>query len=1116
MPRPAQPSLRRTALISGLAAILGTLVAPGAAPAAAAAPSPAASAMSGDTVLLPTGDLVVLGPPVDGEPSVTVTPAAPSAAFAFQTLRHDGDVYVLPGDVAPLVPDVLDLELFNVTRRAAEAGAAAADSVPLIVRGPRPLAALAGDPDTVPLASIDASAVTLDADAAPTFVESLLDPPRGLAGEQRPKVWLDQRLTAAELDQNLRQIGAPEVWESGLDGSGVEVAVLDTGVDGAHPDLAGQLVAEADFTGGSPAEGPAPDENGHGTHVASVLAGTGAAADGARQGVAPGARLLSGRVLDGEGAGYASWVIAGMEWAAERGADIVNLSLGGRASGVDPVSAAVDALSAEYGTLFVVAAGNVGPTIGSIGTPGIAESALTVGAARADGGAYHGSSRGPTAGTYRAKPDVLAPGVSIVGARAGGGEGQDPYVAMTGTSQAAPHVAGAAALLWQRHPDWEWQQVKTALTTTADPYDAHQVWSHAEGGGLLDLPQATTETLVADRSALDFGYLRDGTALEGLSIPLTLTNAGTEPESLTLSDWQQAVVDTSDAPADLVRVSPAELTIAPGDSARVEVTLDVPAGRYGVHTGAVTVERAGGREPLVLPVNLYAEPPRRDVDVTVLDRRGEPFAGGSLLIGNMDTLWQPTGGSFAVLPLDENGRAHARMAPGPYSMMVTVETPARDGEPASYAIVGDPEVRVDEDVSVVIDARRAEPLAPAEVAGVRTRVTEAYLSFERRDEAGLGTVGAQLYAPSEDVTRGRVFLQPTARVTRGEAAAETRWRLATVGRPGAGQADLYDLALGGPTIPDPPVYGVSRAEARRLVRVDADYRALGGTASAEATEFRLARLGLGATDAAVAHPLPLPGRRVEMVNARPGLSWTQCVNGPDPDIAQFCATPTAAAPGGREAPVWFRTATVSATQLVHEEGQLAVGVGLSDGQHMGHLRDRQAAGYQPTRLFLDGEELTPLYDDVFPTPPGRGDYRLESSARPDQERLPIGRRIDTAWSFASEPGEAPDLLTVDYRPSDRYRAWLPPTVGLRIAATDRIGGELPTVSTRSVPRVWFSRDGGERWVRAVVLPGADGTSTAVAPLIPLPGDRLSIRVSAEAGDGRAIEQTILDAYPVTR
>src|SRR4029079_6624987 len=123
------------------------------------------------------------------------------------------------------------------------------------------------------------------------------------------------------------------------------------------------------------------DINGHGTHVASTIVGTGAASDGRYRGVAPGADLIVGKVLGGpEGSGQDSWVLAGMEWAAKSGAEVVSMSLGDVApsDGSDPMSQAVDALSAEYGTLFVIASGNAGPE--SISSPGAAASALSVGA----------------------------------------------------------------------------------------------------------------------------------------------------------------------------------------------------------------------------------------------------------------------------------------------------------------------------------------------------------------------------------------------------------------------------------------------------------------------------------------------------------------------------------------------------------------------------------------------------------------------------------------------------------------------------------------------------------------------------------------------------------------
>ena len=247
----------------------------------------------------------------------------------------------------------------------------------------------------------------------------------------------------------------------------MKVAVLDTGVDSGHPALAGKVDAEADFTGStSPA-----DDNGHGTHVSSLIVGSGAGSDGARRGIAPEADLISGKVLAGDGFGQESWVIAGMEWAAAQDADVVNLSLSSPpADGDDLVSEALDRLSATTGTLFVAAAGNrgnLGANPYTIGSPGVAASALTVGAVDAAGKQAIFSSEGPTRGTYRLKPDLSAPGVNLLGARAGARDG-NLYVAMSGTSQATPLVAGAAALMLQQHPDHTWKQLKADLTTRAD------------------------------------------------------------------------------------------------------------------------------------------------------------------------------------------------------------------------------------------------------------------------------------------------------------------------------------------------------------------------------------------------------------------------------------------------------------------------------------------------------------------------------------------------------------------------------------------------------------------------------------------------------------------------
>ncbi len=234
-------------------------------------------------------------------------------------------------------------------------------------------------------------------------------PPRTVFGGGISHIWLDGKVKATLADSTA-QIGAPDVWDSGTDGSGVDVAVLDTGVDADHPDFAGQIADAQSFV---PDEDTV-DHHGHGTHTASTVAGTGAASDGKEKGVAPGAHLLVGKVLSNDGQGDESWIIAGMQWAAEtEHAKVISMSLGSEdpSDGTDPMSQAVDDLSASTGALFVIAAGNTGARL-RIGSPGAAEAALTVGAVDSGDNLADFSSGGPRLGDGGLKPELTAPGVS--------------------------------------------------------------------------------------------------------------------------------------------------------------------------------------------------------------------------------------------------------------------------------------------------------------------------------------------------------------------------------------------------------------------------------------------------------------------------------------------------------------------------------------------------------------------------------------------------------------------------------------------------------------------------------------------------------------------------------
>jgi serine protease AprX len=303
------------------------------------------------------------------------------------------------------------------------------------------------------------------------------------------------------------------MWERaiGLDrvpnkyqGDGVTVASIDTGVT-PSPNLAGRILARVDLT----SERDGIDRFGHGTHMAGVIAGDGASTLGAYEGAAPETRLVSVKVAGWDGATDVSTVIAGLQWVVSNRARfnirVVNLSWGTDGTqgyGVDPLDRAVERAWAA-GLIVVVSAGNQGPATGTIAKPADDPFVITVGAADTNGSASSSddtiapfSSSGPTADGV-AKPDVLAPGVSIVSDRAPGST-IDAFrpaarfgTAMfkgSGTSQAAAVVAGVAARMLDVDPTLTNDEIKGVLVATANPALA----GPRGGAGVIDAAAATT------------------------------------------------------------------------------------------------------------------------------------------------------------------------------------------------------------------------------------------------------------------------------------------------------------------------------------------------------------------------------------------------------------------------------------------------------------------------------------------------------------------------------------------------------------------------------------------------------------------------------------------------
>ena len=306
----------------------------------------------------------------------------------------------------------------------------------------------------------------------------------------------------------------------GLDGTGVGVAVVDSGVMASHDDLGGSSVSRVDrFVDFTSARTDAYDDNGHGTHVAGIIAGSGADSNGARAGIAPGARLVVLKVLDGEGRGYISDVIAALGYAVvhkdELHIRVINLSV---AAGVyesyltDPLTLAA-LKAADAGLVVVAAAGNNGrgpqgqTRYGGITAPGNAPWVLTVGASshmgtidRADDTIAAFSSRGPSAIDYAAKPDLVAPGVGTEslsdpfgrlyatnGAALLPGSVQTaylPYMSLSGTSMSAPVVTGTVALMLQANPALTPNAVKSILQYTSQTYAGYDPLT--QGAGFLN------------------------------------------------------------------------------------------------------------------------------------------------------------------------------------------------------------------------------------------------------------------------------------------------------------------------------------------------------------------------------------------------------------------------------------------------------------------------------------------------------------------------------------------------------------------------------------------------------------------------------------------------------
>ncbi|KRV49827.1 hypothetical protein AQ490_19270 [Wenjunlia vitaminophila] len=1054
-----------------------------------------------------TGDRVTLTTE-NGSKGLTIEPGEGRKDVGFVRSVTGDRVTVLPSDALALVRQGrLDERLFDVQGLVAMGyDDASRSTLPLIVgyaqgtAGSQARAALDTGRSGPELRSIRGQAVAPAKVRAEDFWASVTEDgttarARGSAGQRTlapgvSRIWLDG-VVRADLDRSVNQIKAPQAWSSGLTGKGVRVAVLDTGIDAEHPDLTDAVSDSRDFTG-NPAG--VADGSGHGTHVASIITGSGAAADGTYVGVAPDAQLLVGKVLTDDGWGTESQIIAGMQWAADSGADVVNMSLGaGPTDGTDPMAQAVNALTASSDTLFVVAAGNDGMPQ-AVSTPASADAALAVGAVDRDGVLAGFSNRGPRVRDHAVKPEITAPGTGIVAARAQGTERGEPvgehYTALSGTSMATPHVAGAAAILAQQHPDWSADQLKAALTSSAEPHAGNDVFE--QGTGLVDVARAVGQPAHASPSTVS-------TVLPwSQSTPATRTvtyhNDGDTPLSL---DLALDVTDDQGNAAPVYALDGTSVTVPAHGTLQVPLTTRPDAVTPGTtYRGTLTARGADGTV-IRTALSLLAQRETYPVTLDVIDRAGNHDGGYGYLLVDVE--------HAESIPFEERDGAFVGDAPpGTYSLLV-------------FSYSGGSVTLISEEVTVgkapltlTADARRGVPVTTT-VDSAAARPTVRHIGVSETMNNG-SLVENTAYAFDDQP----LYAVPsTAPVT---SRPFTFLYLATLADPlDTPGRRLYNLAFAhDDAVPATPRF---TAHDKDLAQVRARYHsAEPGTGSRNnLVSFRGSGFSSGGF-----YDVAAPGEATEYFTPGPDFTWDHRSSSLPGWFGG--SPPRTYAAGGRYVEnwnaaafsPWVETARCADMLVAHVYPASPSGRGNVGGtdradttSHLTLLRDGQevAASDDPSG-YLVAEKL----------PDASARYALKLDYRHGAPSFPLSTRVATEWGFSSAKGDCDaelSLLNVKLDGAFRLDNSAPANSSFPLTLT----GEHQTTSdpvALTGATVQASFDDGRTWT---AVPTEQTRNGAFRAVVPAPcGEQqtgfVSLRTTARDGQGNTVSQEVIRAYKV--
>ncbi|MGW1612783.1 S8 family peptidase [Streptomyces sp. NPDC002285] len=1063
----------------------------------------AASLTSPHRITLITGDRVS----VDSKGRVVGLERAKGREhIPVQTRRVDGRTLVIPADAARLVATGrLDQRLFDISELNKSASRASqAKGLKVIVGYKGAAAGAKADVRDAgklrrTLKSLNADAVQTPHQDTPELWDALTNGDRAASGIAH--VWLDG-VRKASLDKSVAQIGAPKAWAAGYDGKGVKIAVLDTGVDATHPDLKDQVVAAKNFTPAATAE----DKVGHGTHVASIAAGTGAKSGGKYKGVAPGADILNGKVLDDNGFGDDSGILAGMEWAAEQGAQVVNMSLGGGDTPeVDPLEATVNKLSAEKGILFAIAAGNSGPE--TVGSPGSADAALTVGAVDDKDVLAPWSSTGPRLGDGAIKPDVTAPGVAITAASAKGslieqevGENPPGYLTIDGTSMATPHVAGAAAILKQQHPDWTYAELKGALTgsTKGGKYTPFQ-----QGSGRIQVDKAIELTLIADPVSVSFGTQQwPHTDDKPVTKELTYRNLGTKDVTLQLAATATDPKGQA-APAGFFKLGATKVTVPAGGKASVDFTVDTKLG--GTVDGAYSayVTATGGGQSVRTAAAVQREVESYDVTVQHIDRDGNSAKNYSTSLAGMSGL-----GKDKWFPVYDaaSGTVKVRVPKGSYVLDAALFV-----DPEDFAKGADwlaqPKLDIAKDTTVTVDARKTKPV---NITVPDTAAKSYFAAPGYTVEAGNSTWGFGWWMDSYDGFRS-AHLGP--QITDGTLSQQ--WD----GHWIKGADKQYSTTTGS-VVKQLATGYTKRYKAADLatVKVNAGASTSGKKGAVSATGWLPG--SSGATSVAV--PQKLPGTRTLYLSTQNGVKWDMDFEqhgGLDPD--GFPITEAYYSVGAEQAFKAGKSYSRTVNRAVFGP-KLTAEFGLyRDGNEISGLIPlfADSQGNPGSSLFTSvdttlyrngtkvGSNTDPLFGDgVFKVPAGDAEYRLTTSVKRTVKVAAASTRIDASWTFRSKKTADPTKLpasTVRFNavtgPDSRVPAGRTATVPVSVEGAAK-GSNLKSL------HVYVSYDYGRTWKKLDVKNGK------ITVKNPAKGKAVSFHAKVADKKGNKATISIYNAY----